>query len=46
MDNQEKKLPPEEMPEYQDKLSQSIIKAGREEGNSDEEILEFLKAFL
>ena len=43
---QEKKLRPEEMPEYQDKLSQSVIRACREEGNSDEEILEFLKAFL
>ena len=43
---QEKKMRPEEMPEYQDELSQSVIRAGRKAGYSDERILDGLRAFL
>jgi len=41
-----KVLKPEEMPEYQDPLSQSVIRAGRKAGYSDERIIAGLKAFL
>ena len=41
----EKKLRPEEMPEYQDPLAQSAIRSGRKAGLTDEQILDGLKAF-
>ena len=43
---QASKLKPEEMPEYQNKLAQSVIQAGRKAGHSDEQILEFLDSML
>lgn len=45
-EQKETKLRPEDMLEYQDKLSQSIIKYCREKGETDEQILDGLKAFL
>ena len=43
---QETKVNLDDIPEYQDKLSQSIIKYCREKGETDEQILAGLKAFL
>lgn len=40
---EETKQRPEEMPEYQSKLWQAVIKACREAGQTDEEILSWLE---
>ena len=40
----ETKLKPEEMPEYQDKLSQAIIRELRKDNMTDERIIEELEA--